>query len=170
MVKRNSDYYRTLNARRKLSREPRSVRLFYRDDERVQKLAGHFGEDLSEMIRNLVHEALNARDRRAAERQRAIETGEDSTPLVTVPNGSGNDTIAGLETIVAELRAIRWIATFGLQTGLQTTSLFERLPELVTGEKDLRHSIWEDVLARARVQSREIATESRSRAARGELE
>ena len=81
MVKRTSDYYRTLNARRKLAREPRSVRLFSRDDERVQKLAGHFGEDLSEMIRNLVHEALNARDRRAAERQRAIETGEDSGQL-----------------------------------------------------------------------------------------
>ena len=168
MVKRNADYYRTLNARRKLAREPRSVRLFSRDDERVQKLAGHFGEDLSEMIRNLVHEALNARDRRAAERQRAIETGEDSEQL---PNASGSDTISGLvETIVAELHAIRWIATFGLQTGLQTTSLFERLPELVTGKKDVRHSIWEDVLARARVQSREIATESRARALRGELE
>ena len=167
MVKRTSDYYRTLNARRKLAREPRSVRLFSRDDERVQKLAGHFGEDLSEMIRNLVHEALNARDRRAAERQRAIETGEDSGQL---PDASETPAIAGLETIVAELHAIRWIATFGLQTGLQTTALFERLPELVTGEKDVRHSIWEDVLARARVQSREIATESRSRAARGELE
>lgn len=159
MRHRASEYYQALKARRKLAREPRSVRLFARDDERVHGLAARFNEDISEMIRNLVHEALNTRDRRAAERARAIESG----------GAKGGGDAAALEAptaLVAELQAVRSILNLCLQTGVHSTSMLEGLPEYMRADVDDRQRMRD----RSRREARETAAEAIARVTREELE